>query len=569
MSRTIRFHRPSALAPRRLALACALALAACQQPSAGPPTGVRAKVEAEKSAPRRPVRGERRLAGEVSELRAAPDGSWVTALLDARQAPAEGAPPQLQVGELWLVPVGSGAAVRVARGVTNQPGGWLATPDSRWLLALAGWDARTQLGTLQVTDATAPAAAPQVLGERVSYFVPSEDGRRLAWVQEGVLRVGPLPAGPWREVAAEVSTAEFSAGGQQLYFKRRFQAAGGLYQVPVEDARAQPRRLLDQVADFTVLRSGEAVVASARAAPSDRSFALWVVDARTLKARRLTGDALRFKVSRDGTAVAWRTAPVRPDQAEVGQLWVAPVAGGAPRQVGEVVRDFDFSPDSRRLVFRDHFQELPLGGREARPGEARLEKVGDLTEVPLPGGAPVVLQRLSPNYLFSPDGSALAYTARIEQPEVTRRLFLKVGAGAPRVLQDWLYEYQFRPPGEELFFRAECLREGRACALLAVPLAGEARPRKVADQVFGARFAADGSRVLLAYAHLTDQTFDLAVKDLGTPEAAPDAGAGAGLRWLDQYVEWPALILGPRGEQVAYLVKERARPGLYLAPTSE
>ena len=65
--------------------------------------------------------------------------------------------------------------------------------------------------------------------------------------------------------------------------------------------------------------------------------------------------------------------------------------------------------------------------REAKQGESTLEKVGDLTEVKLPDGAPVVLQRLCPNSLFSPDGSALAYTGRIEQPEVTRRLFLKAG----------------------------------------------------------------------------------------------------------------------------------------------
>jgi hypothetical protein len=532
-----------------------LAFAACQQPS-GPPTGVRARVEAEKRAVRLPVLGERRLAGELEELRTSPDGAWLTVLLDPRTPAVPGAPAALRVGELWVVPVEGGAATRAATGVTNQPGGWLATPDSRWLLALSGWDARTQLGALEVIDPRAPAAQRSPLGAAVSYFVPSDDGRLLAWVEGGVLWVGPLPAGPWRQVAGEVSTAEFSPDGAQLYFRRRHAAAGGLYQVDLATAGGEPRRLLDLVADYSVLRSGRTVVATARSAPTDRTFGLWVLDAGSGKARRVSGDAQRFRVSRDGKVLAWRTSSARGDQ-EVGELWLAPLAGGAPRRVGEVVRDFEFAPDSRRLVFRDHYQELPLGGREARAGEARLEKVGDLSEVMLPDGAPVVLQRLSPNYLFSPDGSALAYTARIERPEVTRRLFLRQGEGKPRVLQDWLYEYQFRPPGAELFYRADCLRDGRACSLLAtgVDAAEGSKPRKEADQVFGARFSADGSRVLLGFAHLTDETFDLAVKDLGTGVQTP----------VDQYTAWPGLILGPRGQWIAYLVHERSRAGVYLA----
>jgi hypothetical protein len=327
--------------------------------------------------------------------------------------------------------------------------------------------------------------------------------------------------------------------------------------VALGEAQAQPRRLLDQVADYTVLRDGRAVVASARTSPADRTFGLWVVDARSLQARKVAADAQRFRTSRDGRFLAWRTAPVKGDQADVGELWLAPVAGGAPRRLGELVRDFEFAPDSRRLVFRDHFQELPLGGREAKAGEARLEKVGDLMEAALPDGAPVLLQKLCPNFLFSPDGSALAYTGRIERPEVTRRLFLKFGNQPARVLQDWLYEYQFRPPGAELFYRADCLRDGRACSLLALPVdAPEAtRPRKEGDQVFGARFSTDGARVLLGFAHLTDLTFDLAVKELAGGVQTP----------VDQYVEWPALILGPEGRRVAYLVRERSRPGLYVA----
>jgi hypothetical protein len=534
----------------------ALALVACQQPASAP-TGVRARVEAEQRDARLKVLGERRIAGQVQELRASPDGAWVTGLVEAERPQVEGVSPLLRVGVLWIAGVNTAQARPVASGVSNQPGGVLATADSRWLLVLSGWDPRTQQGTLLVVDPRGELPEGPPVGGRVSYFVPSDDGRSLAWVAEGVLSVGPLPGGPWRQVASEVSTAEFSSDGSTLYFRRRFTAAGGLYQVALGGPGAEPRRVIDRVADYTVLPPAGPIVVSARAAPGDRTFGLWVIDGGTLRARKVADDAQHFRVSPDGRLLAWRTASVRRAvTADVGQLWLAALKGGPARQLGELVKDFEFSPDSRRLVFRDHFQELPLGGREAKRGEARLEKVGDLTEVRLPDGPPRVLQRLSPNFLFAPDGKALAYTGRIEEPEVTRRLFLQGSDGPPVALQDWLYEYQFRPPGSELFYRADCIREGRACAVLAVPVAKPGtRPRKEADGVFGLRFAADGSRVLLASAHLTDLTFDLTAKDL----------VGGASVSVDQAVEWPALILGPHGDHVAYLVREPARPGLYIA----
>jgi hypothetical protein len=61
----------------------------------------------------------------------------------------------------------------------------------------------------------------------------------------------------------------------------------------------------------------------------------------------------------------------------------------------------------------------------------------------------------------------------------------------------------------------------------------------------------------VASAHLTDMTFDLAVRDLAKGTQVT----------IDQYVEWPALLLGPEGARVAYLVNEKNRPGLYVAPS--
>jgi hypothetical protein len=549
----------------RWLLCLALTLVACK-PASGTPRrssegdGVRAKVAAEKGATRLPSLGVLRLAGELQELRASPDGQVLTVLKDAVAPKAPGVPPPMRLGDLWAAGAHSGTAVKVASQVTNMPGGWLFTADSRWIIAAAHFDPAQQVGELLVIDARSPGSPVQRVSQAVAYFVPSNDSTQLAWVENGVLSAGPLPAGPWKQLAGEVSTAEFSADGRYLYFRRRYAAAGGLYQVELATAGAQPRRLLDQVSEYTVLRSGRQVVVNARATPADREFQLHVFDADTLKGRKLTDDAFRYRVSHDGHFLAWRTrtAPGKAEQADVGELYLVQLPGGAPRKVGSAVKDFDFSPDGTQLAFRDNYVELPLGGREALPGEARVEKVGDLSLVALPDGAPKLLQRLCPNFLFSPDGAALAWTARIEHPDVTRRLLLlHKGATEPLNLKDWLYEYQFRPPGRELYFRADCMREGRSCNLLSIPVdavKGTA-PRKDVTGVYGVRFSPDGSHAMLGFAHLTDQTYDLALRALTTGEQ----------QTVDQFVEWPAVLLGETGASVAYLVHEKSRAGLYVA----
>lgn len=552
---------------KRWSLIATVTVIGCsKQSSSGTPRsadgdGVRAKVAAEKGAARLPVLGTLRLKGDVQELRVSADGTVLTVLKDAVKPKVEGVPPPMRVGELWVVGAKEGTAVKVASQVTNMAGGWLITADSRWVLASAKYDPSQQQGELLVVDAKNLSAPSQLVSSHVGYFVPSNDSTQLAWVENGVLSVGPLPAGPWKQVAGEVSTAEFSADGRFLYFRRRFAAAGGLYQVDLSGAHPQPRRLIDQVSEYTVLRSNKHVVVNARATPADREFQLHVVDATTLSSHKLTDDAFRYRVSHDGHFIAWRTrtAPGKSDQADVGELFVAELPSGTPRKLGAAVKDFDFSPDGNQLVFRDNYVELPLGGREALPGEARVERVGDLSLVTLPDGKPKLLQRLCPNYLFSPNGSALAWTARIEQPNVTRRLLLlPKDATEPVVLKDWLYEYQFRPPGDELYFRADCMREGRSCNLWSVPTTAtkDTKPRADVTGVFGVRFSGDGAHAMLAFAHLTDETYDLALRNLKTGEQ----------KTVDQFVEWPGVFLGEAGADVAYLVHEKNRMGLYVAP---
>lgn len=525
-----------------------------QKTSTGEPKSVIARVEKEKNAPRLPVIGERRLEGEAQELRASPDGEVLTVLLDAQKPSTAGVPPPMRLGNLWAVPSKGGTPRKLGGGVTNMAGGWLHTADSRFILFTTGWDPAQQTGELFVQDAKKLDAERERVAGRVTYFVPSDDGAQVAFIEGGVLHAGKLPSGPFPEVAGEVSTAEFSADGRYLYFKRKFTSAGGLYQVDLKDTRPQPKRLVDHASEYTVLRSGKHVIVSARATPADATFQLHVFDVATLKDKKLTFDGHRYRVSRDGRYLAWRDNVPGPDK---GALWLVSLPDGKPRQLGANVADFDFSPDGARFVYRDNYIELGLGGREGQmEGKKLVERVGDLTVIELPDGKPKLLARQCPNFLFAPGGSALAYTARIDRPEVTRRLYLyPVGTAEPLALKDWLYEYQFVQTGDVLYFRSDCLREGRACDLNSVSAKAtkDDKPKKEVDGTFGFRFSADGKRALLAFAHLTDQTFDLAQRNLETGEQ----------RTIDQYVQWPAILLADGS--VAYLVLEKSRPGVYVA----
>lgn len=545
---------------RVVLVAALLVLAGClagckeKKTSTGDPKSVIARVNKEKTAARLPVIGERRLEGEAQELRASADGEVLTVLMDATHPPIQGVPPPMRLGTLWAVPAKGGTPRKLGSNVTNMSGGWLHTADSRWVVFSANWDPTQQAGELYAQDAKALDTERQRISSRVNYYVPSDDGAQLAYVEGGVLHVGKLPAGPFKQLAGEVSTAEFSADGRYLYFKRKFSSAGGLYQVDLKAERPEPRRLVDHVTDYTVLRSGKHVVITARATPADRTFQLHVFDVDTLKSRKVSDDAYRYRLSRDGKYLAWRDNEPGPDK---GKLWLATMPDGKPRELGANVADFDFSPDATRFVYRDNYIELGLGGRDGSNSEKKLvERVGDLTVIELPDGKPKLLARQSPNYLFAPGGAALAFTARIDKPEVTRRLYLyPAGAAEPFPLKDWLYEYQFVQTGETLYFRSDCLREGRACDLNSISATAtkDDKIKKEVEATFGFRFSADGTRALLAFAHLTDQTFDLAQRNLKTGEQ----------RIIDQYVEWPAILLADGS--VAYLVHEKNRAGVYVA----
>ena len=534
----------------RLPKWCLLILlaAACKQVGSG--ESVRAQVAAEQAGRVLPSRGEKRLSGEYTELRASPNGAVLTALKDASTPRGEGIPPALKVGELWAAQADGGVAKAVGASVQNGPGGWLTTADSQWLLVIQGWSPQKQTGTLQLVDLRSTLGEPKRIADDVSYFVPSADGSLLAYVQSGVLHVGPIPDGPFAEVASEVVTAEFS--GKTVYFQRRVGSGGGLFQ---SDLRTPPKLLVDNAASYNIVKDGTEIVVLHRQKLSDRDFHLQVINAKTRKARLLARDALMYAVPHSAEFIAWRTrrSSGKGALAEVGDLFVSPLLVSKPRQVATFVKDFGFSASGRSLAYRANYVELPLGGPRALPGESRTEAVGDLYVLALPDGKPRLLGKRSPNFLFARGKDTLAYALRLEEPLVTRMLYvLPSEAKEPKEVKDWIYEYQFRPGDDDLVYRADCTREGRSCTLYAL---GTGTSQTLAEQNYGVRFSSDGARAVLSEAHLTDTGFDLFGLSF----------ARGAVEFIDPFVRWPPVLLGPGGEHVAFIVEDPKRRGVYVA----
>ena len=121
---------------------------------------------------------------------------------------------------------------------------------------------------------------------------------------------------------------------------------------------------------------------------------------------------------------------------------------------------------------------------------------------PLADGTPKLVGKWCRSYEWSPDSKSIAFTFEVTKPLRSVNLYLwKDGEADPIHLKDWAYDYDFTPGSDRLLFRADCVREGRACNLLSVDVTRpKDAPKKLIEGVYGFRLSQDGSRVLFTYA---------------------------------------------------------------------
>ncbi|MFT3835461.1 MAG: gliding motility protein [Myxococcaceae bacterium] len=472
------------------------------------------------------------------DLRASPGGKYVTYLLEAEKPRITGVPPLMRIGELWSVATdGKAAARKLGNGVTNMPGGYLFSADGRYVLFLVGYNAAEQTGELRGVDLDDPKSEPERLGGRVSYMLPSKDGKKVAFIDEGSLKVGPLPKGPFRDVAADVSSAELSPDGSSLWFRRRITVGGGLYVTSVDEAKP-PRRLADQVGDFKLTPDGKWVAYATRPSPASIGYDLYMADTANLKAKQVAPNVLSFRFSSD---LKWLAYNVGPSPQDPRELFVVPLLGGEAKQIGSRVVDFIFSPDNKRMAFRDNYSE----------------NEGELTVAELPGGETKKLFKRARAYSFSDDGTEVAFTYHVLKPLPSVDLAVwRLGDEEATKVKQWTYDYEFTPDGKQLLFRSDCIREGRSCDLLLLDMTKPKEPpKKLVEAIHGFKLSDDGSRVLITYARAMGDFYDVAVFNLAKNDR----------KTLEQFIRLPPLFVQKDGGKVAYLVAEEGKSGVYLA----
>lgn len=535
----------------RLLFAASIALAACKERGEEPRRGPLPPAAAARAEMKSPVGGlgEKKVAGPAADLRATNDGKTATFLLEAEKPRLDGIPPQLKVGELHAIRTETGESFKLGNGVTNAPGGYTFSSDGRWALYLVGFNFADSMGELFAKDLHEPAKPRVRLGGEVTFMRASPDGKQVAFIDAGSLKVGPLPEGPFKDVASAVQSAAFGPDGKLLYFKRRLTQNGGLYVVPLGDSLPAPKKLADQVGDWEASADGRWLAYGVRTDTGRATYDLMVADTEAFKSKKLAENTCWFEFSPD-SKVLGHTVGCRPNE-RAGDLYIGPADGSSARKLGDQVSEVRFSANSAAVAWLELFDVTP---RE----KGRLP-TGIPAVAVLPDGAPRKLGRRAPHYEWSPNGKHLAFleVAVRDSLPVYELTLHNVGAPAeekPVVVAQGVFGYQFTPDSSRLLVRAMCIRDGRACDLFSHDPTKPAEPgKKLVEQVFSFKVSDDSSRVLTTYARMQGDTYDVAVTNLKTGEQ----------KTLEHIVQAPALFTRPDGSQVVYVVADKARPGVY------
>lgn len=488
--------------------------------------------------------GVRLAEGAVDDLRVTEDGKFATYLTRTRKPPVEGIPPQLRLGELNLVPLEGGSPRSLGEGVINVPGGQLFTPGSRYVLFLNGYNLANQSGALRVLALGEPTAEPQKLGEAVTYFLPSPDGTKLAFVDGGILKLGPLPTGPFRQVGTEVSTAGFTPDGAMLFFKRKLTATGSLLAVPVVEPAGkpvEPHKLAEQVGDFLVSPDSKRVAYQTRANAAQGMYDLYVAELPKLEGRKVASGCTEFTFSPDSQWLA-RNDGGKPEL--LGDLYVGPASGEGGTKVGTRVKDARFSPDSKALGFLSEYIQSASAGL--------------MTVMTLPDGKPKTVGNRVPNFTWGKDGQYVAFLSRFLKPVYSVDLMVyQVGAEKAEKAQQGVFGYGFTPENTALVFRSACTREGRACDFKALPLpaAPDAQAQTWLQGIYSYKLSADGGRVLATSARMDSDAFDVSLYDVKTQTR----------KTLDAGAQLPVYFAGAKDALAVYALKG-ANAGVYVAP---
>ncbi len=496
-----------------------------------------------------PSLGKRIGEGPAADLRLTGDRKYATYLANPKKPRLEGIPPPMRIGALHTVALGSDSPRKLGEGITNVPGGYLFSPDSHWVVYLAGYNAANQSGELYAAELANPASTPVRLGQSVSYSLVSPDSRWVALVDSGILKLGTLPQGPFREVGGEVATAQFSPDSRFLIYQRKLSAGAALMATRVDLGKSW--RLAEQVGDYQPGPDSRSVVFARHAEGSPDKYDLFLTGLAlptpgsksaevALPAKRLGSETGFFSFSPDGKWLGW----IEGKKSEgAGQVMLAKSDGTAVRKIGDLATDFSFAPDSTAVAYLDSYSDAA--------------RAGVIAVTTLPEGKPRRIGNRVPNFSWGADGRFLAFLSRFVKPVYSVDLMLyPLAEEKPFKVNTGVFGYGFSPHNRHLFLRTNCIRDGRACDLYQLDLDKlKEPPKKILEGIYTFKASDDEQRLLVTYARVDLEAFDVAVYNLRTGER----------RTIDQRILLPPMFTTSDGTQVIYLVTDPSRAGLYVA----
>ncbi len=544
-------------------LAAALAFAACS-PAKAPKLP--------------PTLGTRLSEAPARALAATADGAHLVFVSDVKPPPGKEVPEGLMIGALATVPAAGGAVRVLGQGVTTLDGAFMLSPDSRFVAFLAGFRIDRHEGALHLADLARPNEAPKALGEAVSFYRFSRDGRWLGYVAAGALHLLEPASGRDLLIEREVATFEFSPDGKALLLRKPLSAGGALRFASLDGALEEVPLLAtvaERAGDYGFSPDGRFYALTARVAGPGAPYQVLVAETAQGVPRQLGDMAGTFAFSPDSELLAF-IADQTPGM-PYGDLFVARLSGAqgaaAPLQIGQSVADFRFSPTSDAIALRENQRN------------ERGQMWQEFKVVRLPSGEVRLHQKALPkafiNFLFSDDGRELAFIKHVKADLNLWRLDM-TSAAPPELVAPWTFEYRFprakAGEAQALWYRGACIREGRQCDLFeairgAAPQAAPAADAsdgqeekaaalpahpKIALAISDFELSPAGTRLFLHLPRFdTAGAFDLAWQP---------AVRGALPKTIDRHVLKDSLrLLDPAAERVAYVVTERKREGVYVA----
>ncbi len=480
----------------------------------------------------------------MRDLQLSPDSKAFAYIAEPVKPPEPGAPENVQQGVLSTIPVDGGPVRPLGGGVTTFEDAFRISPDGAFIAYLQGFRFRERSGNLNL--APMPSGDPMGVAEGATYYKFSPDSRSLAFIAAGELRLLELASKSERTVAKQAATFEFSKDGKQMLIRQPASAGGALLLAPVEGEGA-PRKLGERVGEYDFSPDGKLVAFTSRVNGPNEPLVLFVGPVSGNGMQRIGEEGVStFLFSPDSHWISFVDGVSR--YKTLGNLQLAATAGGQAKKIGEDLVEQRWSPNSQALGFRESHQD--------KSGKSwNTFKVATV-----PGGNLRVNETAVINFVFSADGTRVAYLKGVTKPQYSVDLFLTELAGdkPARALDKWVYAYQFSPGDRSIWYRANCVRGGRDCELMATDLAQEGvPPRKLAQGIANFKPSADGERLLLMFPRTdTEAAYDLGWLDLAKRTAS---------KGIDVYTLPGAVFLDPKGERVGYLVGERKREGVYVA----